>query len=162
MAKEVEQTKKEVKEVVKEPAKAQKQPTEQPRVRRAYYIGEDNRRNSFITEFENKLKELEDIASKIAPKGLLCVSFGDVRDGYSPIFAGVRSLINSARLFSGQRIMRNPKLAEKLAKVGEHSEAINKIVNAEVKERRQRAREAQAAKQAAKEKREKENGTTKD
>lgn len=88
--------------------------------------------NPYLDEFREKVEELRDLASKLAPQGELVVSIVPNAERFRPISRALVNLVRMKRLYNERALMARPELAQELSKVA----TVIKQLNATVDKRR--------------------------
>ncbi len=87
-------------------------------------IGRDN-----LKEYNEKVKELCDIADKLAPDGGLYVVLVERGDVFAPINKAIRGLLDLDVIYSHRALQSNPELAVEFGKIAEAMKEIDTVVN---------------------------------
>ncbi len=90
--------------------------------------------NPFMSEFNEKLKELQEIAKKISPEGSLYIRMFDRNEIYSPEAKAIRGSMSVESLYTLRALQSNPKLASEFSELGVLMNSIDKIVYKRKKE----------------------------
>ena len=111
--------------------------------------------NLYLEEFKEKVEELKDLASKLAPGGELVVSVVTNGERFSPVERAMVNLTYMKRLYNERTLMAKPELANELGRVASILKQFNDMVN------KRRAANNKAINQARKERKEKAAKATK-
>jgi hypothetical protein len=111
--------------------------------------------NLYLEEFKEKVEELKDLASKLAPGGELVVSVVTNGERFRPVERAMVNLTYMKRLYNERTLMAKPELANELGRVASILKQFNDMVN------KRRAANTKAINQARKERKEKAAKATK-
>jgi hypothetical protein len=111
--------------------------------------------NLYLEEFKEKVEELKDLASKLAPGGELVVSVVTNGERFRPVERAMVNLTYMKRLYNERTLMAKPELANELGRVASVLKQFNDMVN------KRRAANTKAKNQARKERKEKAAKATK-
>lgn len=94
-----------------------------------------------LKELETKITELQSVADVISPEGGIYVAVLDKSDVFSPIYRGIRNLLDLERTYSYQALQRTPEMAAEFAEINQALNTIDRVFSARVK-KQIKAREA--------------------
>lgn len=94
-----------------------------------------------LKELETKITELQGVADAISPEGGIYVVVLDKSDVFSPIYRGIRNLLDLERTYSYQALQRTPEMAAEFAEINQALNTIDRVFSARVK-KQIKAREA--------------------
>lgn len=105
--------------------------------------------NLYLEEFREKVEELKDLASKLAPGGELVISVVTSGERFRPVERAMVNLTYMKRVYNERTLMAKPELANELGRIASVLKQFNDIVN------KRRTQNAKAIVQARKERKEK-------
>ena len=84
---------------------------------------------------------MQSVADAVSPEGGIYVAILDKSDVFSPIYRGIRNLLDLERTFSYQALQRTPEMATEFAEINQALNTIDRVFSARVK-KQIKAREA--------------------
>lgn len=109
--------------------------------------------NLYLEEFKEKVEELKDLASKLAPGGELVISIVTSGERFRPVERAMVNLTYMKRLYNERSLMAKPELANELGRIATTLKQFNETVS------KRRSANIKAMNQARKDRKEKAKAT---